>query len=297
MKNFKNYKNQAFSLIELSIVILIIGILVAGVTQSSRLIRQMQLSSARALTLSSPVLSIPNLVSWYEPTQEKSFDEVETSENSLVSKWYDLSLVNSTKIDLIQTDSARRPIYVSNAVNGLPSLRFNGVNTYLQTNGFFPEHNSPTFTFFAVTQNAVNSASTHKAIFCDRYGYGSFMSGWVMYSFANQYFLFFGSGGPSWIEIFAQPIVNGQADILTIVYDKVNVVIYKNSTNPVTRATGYVLNTLRPSGVGSVTACDTADNFFFNGYISEIILYNRNLKNDERIDVEKYLAKKWAIKI
>ena len=100
MKNFKNYKNQAFSLIELSIVILIIGILVAGVTQSSRLIRQMQLSSARALTLSSPVLSIPNLVSWYEPTQEKSFDEVETSENSLVSKWYDLSLVNSDPVSV-----------------------------------------------------------------------------------------------------------------------------------------------------------------------------------------------------
>ena len=37
---------KAFSLIELSIVILIIGILVAGVTQSSRLFRQITLSTA-----------------------------------------------------------------------------------------------------------------------------------------------------------------------------------------------------------------------------------------------------------
>ncbi|MFM7620236.1 MAG: prepilin-type N-terminal cleavage/methylation domain-containing protein [Alphaproteobacteria bacterium] len=70
-QRIKNFK--AFSLIELSIVILIIGILVAGVTQSSRLIRQMALSSARALTQSSPVPSIAGLVSWYEPTSEKSF--------------------------------------------------------------------------------------------------------------------------------------------------------------------------------------------------------------------------------
>jgi prepilin-type N-terminal cleavage/methylation domain-containing protein len=36
-------QNKAFSLIELSIVILIIGILVAGVTSSSRLLKQMKL--------------------------------------------------------------------------------------------------------------------------------------------------------------------------------------------------------------------------------------------------------------
>jgi hypothetical protein len=36
---------------------------------------------------------------------------------------------------------------------------------------------------------------------------------------------------------------------------------------------------------------------YLNGYIAEIIFYDRDLKNDERIDVEKYLAKKWAIKI
>ena len=35
--------SKAFSLIELSIVILIIGILVAGVTSSSRLLKQMKL--------------------------------------------------------------------------------------------------------------------------------------------------------------------------------------------------------------------------------------------------------------
>ncbi len=41
----KTKTNKAFSLIELSIVILIIGILVAGVTQGRRLVGQMKLAS------------------------------------------------------------------------------------------------------------------------------------------------------------------------------------------------------------------------------------------------------------
>ena len=288
--------HKAFSLIELSIVILIIGILVAGVTQSSRLIRQMALSSARSLTQSSPVPSIAGLVSWYEPTSEKSFDEIEASDNSTISNWYDINPTSANKINFVQSDPARRPTYVANGINGLPSIRFNGANNYMQSNGFIPEHNSPTFTFFAVTMNAVGSAPTHKAIFCNRYGTPSFVRGWVMYSYNSQYTLFWGNGSLMWIDVYGQPIVNGTSDVLSIVYDGVNAVFYKNSANPATRALSLGLNTIRPSSLGSVTACDGADNFFFNGYINEIILYNRNLKNDERQDVEKYLAKKWAVK-
>ena len=67
----KNLK--AFSLIELSIVILIIGILVAGVTQSSRLIREFKLTTAKNLTRNSPVSSIKGLYFWFETTSESSF--------------------------------------------------------------------------------------------------------------------------------------------------------------------------------------------------------------------------------
>jgi prepilin-type N-terminal cleavage/methylation domain-containing protein len=50
LKNMKKKLLKAFSLIELSIVILIIGIVVAGVTQSSRLVRQMRLASVKSMT-------------------------------------------------------------------------------------------------------------------------------------------------------------------------------------------------------------------------------------------------------
>ncbi|MFM2200772.1 MAG: hypothetical protein RL769_827, partial [Pseudomonadota bacterium] len=71
-----NYKSpKAFSLIELSIVILIIGILVAGVTQSSRLVKRIRLLTAQNITNSSPVPTIKDLALWYESTLERSFND------------------------------------------------------------------------------------------------------------------------------------------------------------------------------------------------------------------------------
>ena len=48
-------RQQAFSLIELSIVILVIGILIPGVMQGRELISKVHLQTARLLTTSSPV--------------------------------------------------------------------------------------------------------------------------------------------------------------------------------------------------------------------------------------------------
>ncbi len=69
--NFKKTQlKKAFSLIELSVVVLIIGILIAGITQSSRLVRAMKLNTARSLTRSSDVASIRNLTAWFDATAE-----------------------------------------------------------------------------------------------------------------------------------------------------------------------------------------------------------------------------------
>ena len=83
--------NKAFSLIELSIVILIIGILVAGVTSSSRLITRMKLITAQNLTRNSPISSIKDLSVWWETSLDESFDNAEESDDSLISGWLDIN--------------------------------------------------------------------------------------------------------------------------------------------------------------------------------------------------------------
>ena len=99
----KNFK-KAFSLIELSVVVLIIGILIAGITQSSRLVRAMKLNTARSLTRSSDVNSIRNLTAWFDATAEGVFS---SSCNTA-----------STNTDL--TSSAR--VFNTNTSTGNPSV-------------------------------------------------------------------------------------------------------------------------------------------------------------------------------
>ena len=87
----KKISAKAFSLIELSIVILIIGILIAGVTQGSRLVSAMKLNTARTVTQSSEVNSITGVVTWLESTADKSFDDAEETDGSIITNWYDIN--------------------------------------------------------------------------------------------------------------------------------------------------------------------------------------------------------------
>lgn len=102
-------KNKAFSLIELSVVILIIGILVAGVTQSSRLVKRMRLQTAQNLTQSSPVASIKDLTAWYETTLEKSFNDNEEQDQSDITVWYDVNPFSTVRNDATPPAVANRP--------------------------------------------------------------------------------------------------------------------------------------------------------------------------------------------
>ncbi len=68
---------------------LIVGILIAGVTQGSILIKKSRLSAAQSLTQSSPVPSIKGLVAWYEATSKQSLEDRERNDGDSISKWYD----------------------------------------------------------------------------------------------------------------------------------------------------------------------------------------------------------------
>ncbi len=159
----------AFSLIELSVVILIIGILVAGVTQSSRLIIQMRLATAR-----------------------------------------------QNRNDLVQTNSTKRPIYIATAINGLPALKFNGSNTFMQTPAYSPDLNSLNFSFFAVIQ-AFNGMPPIGAILCTR---GS-SRGWVLYYTPTSPSVSLIGNGSAWVAATTNTAVTNlnKTDLISINYD------------------------------------------------------------------------------
>lgn len=291
------YKNRtAFSLIELSIVILMIGIITTGITQSSRLISSFRISSARNLTQNSTVGSISDLVAWWESTSESSFLDRETSDSSTVSIWNDINPQTNSKKHIPQTSLPSRPTYASSAINGLPALKFDGAAQYMEL-PYNADLNSNDFTIFAVTQSTVAPASS---------AYGTILSsrdltakGYSLYvSSALQYQTWVGINNATWQgATIVAPAALKKPLLVEATYNNSNGA-YNFYCNGSLKGTGsyspYTANVVRPLRIGAGTN-ETTPSSYFNGYIGEIIIFARVLKVEERISVETYLKKKWGL--
>ena len=115
---------KAFSLVELSMVILIIGILIGGVSQGIDLYGDFKLTSARNLTSGSIVGRVPNLSMWWETTAENSFVNPKPNDGNLINQWNDINSQRAIKINLLAPNDATRPAYKASAINNLPALKF-----------------------------------------------------------------------------------------------------------------------------------------------------------------------------
>lgn len=276
-------KPRAFSLIELSIVILIIGIIIAGVTQSSTLVAKMKLSSARTATKSSPVSSIKDLVFWIESTSENSFDDVETENNSPISTWYDINTQSSNKFNATQTVDNSKPIYLSKGMNGLPAVSFDGVDDNFDLGGVIPGFESYT-AFIVEARSSATSGPMLSASFGATLGYDGTDTITIHHS----------NGGDDWAP-YSIAAYNSPISRIT------SYSIFPTSSSEGT-ASVYMNGVLLGSNTRYLQGPNTAYKIgvgytdkYYQGVISEMIIFNRALKNEERQAIEKYLSKKWGI--
>jgi prepilin-type N-terminal cleavage/methylation domain-containing protein len=134
-----NPKPSAFSLLELSIVILIIGLLIAGVIGSKHIIKKSRISSAHSLTNSAPINSITDNALWLESSYDDRAFTDETTDNSNnniedgdnLTSWVDSSY-NQNKPTI--TAVGNGPTY-ANTINFVQAVKFNdSEDNYLQIN-------------------------------------------------------------------------------------------------------------------------------------------------------------------
>jgi len=288
--------SRAFSLIELSIVILIIGIIIAGVTQGSRLVRQFKLTSAQTLTKSSPVASIKDLSVWFEPSLEDSFITSETEDGATLTQWNNNNPQSSEKlllaVDWLEWDGSLISYSESGGVNGLPSLYIgNDSRAYfaLKTSEncctALPQS---TFTTFVVYKT--NDPDSYLKVWND--GAGNINYRWEFVIGENDPLV-----RSAYVGGNARPSVDFEGGSTSVGASEIASYVLSNS------ALNLYINGENANGISATPINITVLNNGYFGiygyrvYVSELIVFNRKLKNEERQSVEEYLGKKYGIKV
>jgi prepilin-type N-terminal cleavage/methylation domain-containing protein len=293
MKKNPQHKKLAFSLIEISVVILIIGMLIAGISQGIDLYQDAKLSTARTLTKNSRVNRIPDLELWLETTLDESFIPSEKIHNSNISTWLDINNQSNFKKSVSQSTTAQKPKYILQAFdNSLPAVQLDGSNDNFPFNSTYM--NGGNFTIFAVEQR--RSADSH--IYFMGGGSGVFHLGYSasstirvgQYGVADANFFDYTVNSFKTSEIIPR--------IHSFILSSTNGKKYWLNGGTTPDKSSNNLSTLSNfSGYIGVTEYSGGTPHYFNGDIGEIIIFSRELTDKERIDVEKYLSKKFNISL
>lgn len=297
----KIIKSKAFSLIEVSIVILIVGFIIAAITQSSRLLKSTRISAARTFTANSAISSDKDLAAWLETTNKDSLDQM-LDDGSAISSWKDN---NSAIMTATQASATLQPTLKSIGISGLPVIKFDGVDDYMASPEVVVKNN---FTVFLVAQTSVthevdaegnsgaNGISGQKYILFPVHG-GLFNSdnskaaGGGVSIGTNGISIYEHSGGYLPPTAVYDGNVGTNPVIVAWVVDNKQHKIYLN---------GVLVRTGVAGGSRDIYASNRygGDAYgYFSGLLGEYILIGRKMNDSERKEIEKYLSKKWKIAV
>lgn len=292
MKNFFSLK-KAFTMLEMSVVILIIGLLIAAMTVSSSVINKMRLQTAKSLTLSSPVNSTPDLILWFEPTMAESFNTSEAYDGSYISTWLDINPQLTIKNSLVTSTLPYSATYKKYGINNLPTVSFpdfGGYDVFKTANMVLPKGGQ--FTAFMVFQ-LLSTASDGgiKGVFYNG-NYTSDGFGYIRFGNPNigQRRVKFGSSANN-INSTLSSTLNPEIATITCCNSTVTLSVNGTALTITSPASSYVT----PSDYLYIGGDNT--NFFFYGYISEFIMFERVLTAAEITAITQYLSKKYNIKV
>lgn len=202
--------------------------------------------------------------------------------NAAGSKWTDFS---GNDRHAVQATAASQPALVTNATNFNPAFNFDGSNDYMDIPANLGISGTNNFTMLSMTTR--KTVGTTAAILSQQ---GSITNNYLTYYTANKYSI--GNTGVGSINS-------------TGTYPTANVPLLQATT----RNTGNVFSLYTNGGAdgGGTNAYSFTTNNLrignraasadipFNGYINEVIVYNRALTTTELNQVQSYLALKYGV--
>ena len=290
--------HKAFSLLELSITILIIGILLIGVIGAKHLIKKSRITTAQNLTISSPINGILDNSLWLESSLDyKAFsnDSNTTTSNDsgnalgdgdYIENWNDNSY-NQDKKSIVKVGNG--PTY-ANTINNVQAVRFSGSDDdYLEIEDASFLNNTD-YTIFVLEKRLSDDDASYfigdSAVITDNQ---TLILGYSSNSSTNSYPIHSqGSTNNYTASLESYSSYSDKPRLFTFISDStdgkkmyINGVLAEENSN-----TDQLSNiTSLPIGKG------------YDGEIGEIVIFTRALKSVERKDVEDYIGKKWNNKI
>ena len=294
---YKKVQRRAFSLIELSVVMVVIGFLIVGITAGSVMIETSNLASSRALTMQSPVSTIPNLVVWYESSTKESFVAGQNIDGQQLTTWYNREpsgFLTKNNLTTIATST-----YNKAGINNIPVVNMDVAGNMALANfsGSAPT-TSTVIIVFKPTESITND------IFYTIADAGVLANPTSSISIANNRVCLDTSSitlipsTPVCSSTTTNPaafVTNGTY-ILVVYFDGASSKVFVNNITEV-GGSGATLslgaNPLNGLTIGSNKSGASG----IAAEISEVIVYGRVLKDTERQDVMSYLSKKYKIAV
>jgi hypothetical protein len=237
----------------------------------------------------SPLTSLPSCAVWFDGADPSTF----TLSGSNVTQWRDKAGSNVTS-------NIGTPVYVSNAVNGVPGVLLD-VNSGFQISPMSNAANRTTLSIYGVV-TASSAAQNNSRIFTvgrisDGVTNNDYLASylWTLYRLAN--------GTPIFEHVSTQlggttsDLAFGRPCLVSAIFSGTTLTLWTNGSN---RATTNTTNTLifDRMGIGKNINANAGSSYdSFAGTIGEFLVFYAAHTEAQRLQVESYLASKWNIPV
>jgi hypothetical protein len=213
----------------------------------------------------------------------KADNGVNLGSGSNVASWTDMSGNNN---NASQNTSGDQPTLVTNAVNGLPAISFNGTSQFLQLPSGFS--NFPGLTMFIVTNPTSDVTGNRWLSFCS----GSTTNEFGMYEYAPSTNQFFSNNGTSGSGVGLTITQNVYQLLEGVQAGSNSGTVYLNGGSATTATMYNVVNVSRSTNcIGAFGGGGS----YFKGDIAEILVYNTALTAGQRKSVESYIYTRYGL--
>jgi type II secretory pathway pseudopilin PulG len=293
-KYIKKINKKAFSIIEISVVLLIVSVMVAGIATGRSMITKSRLTNAKSLTQKSIVNEMgDDLIAWFETSLESSFIPSESkTDNSLITVWKDSNKSAITKND---AKIGVSPTLVQNVFyNSIPGVRFTGTQ-YLNFDGKKFAKNS--YTVFVVEQRRSGKNENYFIA-----GATNGVNQNLVLGYRNNSKVLQAHWGNDFDVPTSLPNYSAQNLIPRIHTFLFNNSIGKQYTlngkyNYADYKQGDAIIKLAPLTSFNSARVGLYNGVFYEGDLAEIIMFKRSLKTEEVEAIESYLGSKYGIPV